>query len=64
METSSLLRIRSKIASSLFLFLLLIPVTIWINTFDPWCSGVNSAGGRRWRWHCSCAVRFSCAPLI
>jgi hypothetical protein len=49
--------------SSLFLFLLSVPVTIWIDSFDSWCSGVNPAGGRRWRWHCLCAERFSCAPL-
>jgi hypothetical protein len=50
--------------SSLFLFLLSVPVTVWIESFDSWCSGVNPAGGRRWRWHCLCVVRFSCAPLF
>ena len=41
-----------------------VPVTVWIDSVDSWCSGVHLAGGRRWRWHCSCAVRFSCTPLI
>jgi hypothetical protein len=54
----------TKNPSSLFLFLLSVPVTVWIESFDFWCSGVNSAGGRRWRWHYLCAVRFSCAPLF
>jgi hypothetical protein len=53
----------AKNSSSLFLFLLSVPVTIWIDSFDSWCSGVNPAGGRRWRWYCLCAARFSCAPL-
>jgi hypothetical protein len=39
-------------------------VTVWIDSVDFWCSGVHLASGRRWRWHCSCAVRFSCASLI
>jgi hypothetical protein len=54
----------SKNPSSLFLFLLSVPVTVWVDSFDSWCSGVNPAGGRRWRWHCLCAVKFSCAPLF
>jgi hypothetical protein len=41
-----------------------VPVTVWIDLVDSWCSGAHLAGGRRWKWHCSCAVRFSCAPLI
>jgi hypothetical protein len=53
----------SQNPSSLFLFLLSVPVTIWIVSFDSWCSGVNPAGGRRWRWFCLCAARFFCAPL-
>nr|ACG40453.1 hypothetical protein [Zea mays] len=63
MEICSLLSNSPKIASSLFLFLLSVPVTVWIDSFDSWCSGVNPAGGRRWRWPCLCAARFSCAPL-
>jgi hypothetical protein len=47
----------------LFLFLLSVPVTVWIDSFDSWCSGVNPVGGRRWRWPCLCAAWFSCAPL-
>jgi hypothetical protein len=54
----------TKNPSSLFLFLLSVPVMVWIESFDSWSSGVNPAGGRRWRWHCLCAVRFSCAPLF
>ena len=54
----------AKNPSSLFLFLLSVPVTVWIDSFDSWCSSVNPAGGRRWWWHCLCAVRFSCAPLF
>jgi hypothetical protein len=51
--------------SQLYVLLpLSVPVTVWIDSVDSWCSGAHLAGGRRWRWHCSCAVRFSCAPLI
>jgi hypothetical protein len=41
-----------------------VPVTVWIDSVDSWCSGAHLASGRRWRWYCSCTVRFSCAPLI
>jgi hypothetical protein len=46
------------------LLLLSVPVTVWIDSVDSWCSGVHLAGGRRWMWPCSCAVRFSYALLI
>jgi hypothetical protein len=46
------------------LFPLSVPVIVWIDSVDSWCSAVHLGGGERWRWHYSCAVRFSCGPLI